>query len=108
AQKAEAPKPAAPAAKTNGHGGGRIFASPLARRMAKERGIDLAALQGSGPHGRIVMKDVATTKHGAKAPAAAPAAGGTALAAPMADDAIARLYEPGSYEVVPHDGMRKI
>jgi pyruvate dehydrogenase E2 component (dihydrolipoamide acetyltransferase) len=107
APKVEAPKPAAPAAKTNGHAGGRVFASPLARRIAKEKGIDLAALQGSGPHGRIVLKDVETAKPGAKAPAAA-APGGAALAAPMADEAIAKLYEPGSYEVVPHDGMRKI
>jgi len=104
--KTEAPKQAAPAAKTNGQTGGRIFASPLARRIAKEKGIDLAALKGSGPHGRVVLKDVETAKPGTKAPAAgAPAA---ALTAPMTDDAIARLYEPGSYEVVPHDGMRKI
>jgi pyruvate dehydrogenase E2 component (dihydrolipoamide acetyltransferase) len=107
APKAEAPKPAAAAApKTNG-AGGRVFASPLARRIAKEKGIDLAALQGSGPHGRIVLKDVETAKPGARAPAAA-APGAAAFAAPMADDTIAKLYEPGSYEVVPHDGMRKI
>ncbi|MGE3875722.1 MAG: pyruvate dehydrogenase complex dihydrolipoamide acetyltransferase [Parvibaculaceae bacterium] len=108
AANAEAPKPAAPAAKSNGHGGGRIFASPLARRIAKEKGVDLAALQGSGPHGRIVLKDVETAKPGARAPAAAAAPGAATVAAPMADDAIAKLYEPGSYEVVPHDGMRKI
>jgi pyruvate dehydrogenase E2 component (dihydrolipoamide acetyltransferase) len=107
APKAEVPKQAAPAAKPNGHGGGRIFASPLARRIAKEKGLDLAALKGSGPHGRIVLKDVETAKPGAKAPAAA-APGAAALAAPMADEAIAKLYEPGSFEVVPHDGMRKI
>ena len=100
--KTEAPKPAAPAPKANGQTGGRVFASPLARRIAKEKGIDLAALKGSGPHGRVVLKDVETAKPGTKAPAAA------ALAAPMADEAIAKLYEPGSYEVVPHDGMRKI
>jgi pyruvate dehydrogenase E2 component (dihydrolipoamide acetyltransferase) len=105
APKAEAPKPAA--AKTNGQVGGRIFASPLARRIAREKGIDLAALQGSGPHGRIVVKDVAAAKpEGKVLPAAAPGAAG--LAAPMADEAIAKLYEPGSYEVVPHDSMRKI
>jgi len=106
--KAEAPKLAAPApAKANGQTGGRVFASPLARRIAKEKGIDLGSLQGSGPHGRVVLKDVETAKPGAKAPVAgAPATAG--LAAPMADDAIAKLYEPGSYEVVPHDGMRKI
>ena len=39
-------------------GGSRVFASPLAKRIAKEKGINLAAVQGSGPHGRIVLKDV--------------------------------------------------
>jgi pyruvate dehydrogenase E2 component (dihydrolipoamide acetyltransferase) len=107
APEAEAPKPAPAAAKADGRAGGRIFASPLARRIAREKGLDLAALQGSGPHGRIVLKDVETAKPGARAPAA-PAPGAAALPAPMADEAIARLYEPGSYEVVPHDGMRKI
>src|SRR5690349_3553593 len=108
--KAEAPKPAAPApVKSNGQMGGRVFASPLARRIAKEKGIDLGALSGSGPHGRIVLKDVETAKPGAKAPAAAAAGGAPAqMAAPMADEAIAKLFEPGSYEVVPHDGMRKV
>jgi pyruvate dehydrogenase E2 component (dihydrolipoamide acetyltransferase) len=107
AAKPQAPAPAA--AKSNGHAGGRIFASPLARRIAKDKGIDLAALQGSGPHGRVVLKDVENAKPGAKAPAAAAAAGATAqLAAPMADDAIVKLFEPGSFEVVPHDGMRKV
>jgi pyruvate dehydrogenase E2 component (dihydrolipoyllysine-residue acetyltransferase) len=104
--KAEAPKQAAPAAKANGHPSGRVFASPLARRIAKEKGVDLAALKGSGPHGRVVLKDVETAKPGTRAPSAGATAG--AMAAPMADDAIAKFYEPGSYEVVPHDGMRKI
>jgi pyruvate dehydrogenase E2 component (dihydrolipoamide acetyltransferase) len=117
--KAEAPAAAAPAArpqtpapaaaKANGQTGGRVFASPLARRIAKDKGIDLAALQGSGPHGRVVLKDVENAKPGTKAPTAAAAAGATAqLAAPMADDAIVKLFEPGSFEVVPHDGMRKV
>jgi pyruvate dehydrogenase E2 component (dihydrolipoamide acetyltransferase) len=99
-----APEPKPAAAKSNGQG--RVFASPLARRVAKDKGIDLAALQGSGPHGRIVLKDVESAKPGAKAPAGAPST--QALAAPLADDAIAKMFEPGSYEVVPHDGMRKI
>ena len=68
---AAAPAPAAaPAA--NGQGG-RVFASPLARRIAKDKGIDLAALAGSGPHGRIVARDLEGAKPGAK-PAATPAA----------------------------------
>jgi pyruvate dehydrogenase E2 component (dihydrolipoamide acetyltransferase) len=80
----------------------RIFASPLAKRVAKQKGIDLAALKGSGPHGRVVLKDVESAKPGA-APAAKPAG----LVQPMSDEMILKLFEPGSYELVPHDGMRK-
>lgn len=80
----------------------RIFASPLARRIAKQKGIDLAALKGSGPHGRVVLKDVESAKPGA-APAAKPAG----LAQPMSDEMILKLFEPGSYDLLPHDGMRK-
>src|SRR5262245_61234970 len=58
--KAEAPKPAAPAPAaapaTNGHA--RVFSSPLARRLAKEAGIDIARIAGSGPHGRVIARDV--------------------------------------------------
>ncbi len=79
----------------------RIFASPLAKRIAKEKGLDLAALKGSGPHGRIVLKDVENAKPGAAAKQAA-------LAQPMSDDAVLKLFEPGSFELVPHDAMRKI
>ena len=82
--------------------GSRIFASPLAKRIAKQKGIDLAALKGSGPHGRVVLKDVESAKPGA-APAAKPAG----LAQPMSDEMILKLFEPGSFELVPHDGMRK-
>ena len=82
--------------------GSRIFASPLAKRIAKQKGIDLAALKGSGPHGRVVLKDVENAKPGA-ATAAKPAG----LAQPMSDEMILKLFEPGSYELVPHDGMRK-
>jgi pyruvate dehydrogenase E2 component (dihydrolipoamide acetyltransferase) len=95
-----APKPAAQ--KPNG----RIFASPLARRLAKERKLDLAALKGSGPHGRIIARDIAAPRPAAPAPAAAAPA--IAALAPMPDATVMKLYEPGSYEVVPHDAMRKI
>ncbi len=91
---------------TNGHG--RIFSSPLARRLAKEAGIEISRIVGSGPHGRIVAHDVEQAKSGKglKAPAAAPA-GGPALAPSMSDQQILALFEPGSYDVVPHDGMRR-
>ena len=102
---------AAPA-QTNGQPS-RVFSSPLARRLAKEAGIDLGRIQGSGPHGRVIARDVATAKEGgglrAPAPAAtAPAAaGGGAIAPAMTDQQIRALYDEGSYEVVPHDNMRR-
>ena len=82
--------------------GSRIFASPLAKRIAKQKGIDLAALKGSGPHGRVVLKDVENAK-----PGAAPAAKSTGMPQGMSDEAVLKLFEPGSYDLVPHDGMRK-
>jgi pyruvate dehydrogenase E2 component (dihydrolipoamide acetyltransferase) len=97
----------------NGHGAGahgtnRIFSSPLARRLAKEAGIDLGRIQGSGPHGRVIARDVAGAKDGKglRAPAAAPGAA-PAIAPSMSDQQIRALYEEGSYELVPHDGMRR-
>jgi pyruvate dehydrogenase E2 component (dihydrolipoamide acetyltransferase) len=102
---APAPQAAAPAAQTNGHG--RIFSSPLARRLAKEAGIELARITGSGPHGRVIARDVEQAKSGKglKAPAAAP--GAPNIAPSMTDQQILALFEPGSYEIVPHDGMRR-
>ncbi|HSV23022.1 MAG TPA: pyruvate dehydrogenase complex dihydrolipoamide acetyltransferase [Xanthobacteraceae bacterium] len=103
---------AAPA--TNGHAG-RIFASPLARRLAKAAGIDVVRIAGTGPHGRIVARDVeAAMPDGAalRAPVPqrpAPQPPVVAPVQPPADDnKIRALFEPGSYEVVPHDNMRKI
>src|SRR5947199_776960 len=105
AAKAAAPAAAAPAPQTNGHG--RIFSSPLARRLAKEAGIELARINGSGPHGRVIARDVEQAKSGKglKAPAAAP--GAPMIAASMSDQQIRALFEEGSYEVIPHDGMRR-
>ncbi|EEE47714.2 pyruvate dehydrogenase complex dihydrolipoamide acetyltransferase, long form [Roseibium alexandrii DFL-11] len=94
--------------------GGRIFASPLARRLAQINGLDLKALSGSGPHGRIVKKDIeaavaAGTSKAAAAPAAAeaPKAAAATPAAGPSSDQVLKLFEEGSYELVPHDGMRK-
>src|SRR5712691_10852936 len=97
--------------RTNGHG--RIFASPLARRLAKEAGMDIARVQGSGPHGRVIARDIAAAKEGkGLAPAAPAARAAVAAAAPPvqapSDEKIRALFEPGSYEVVPHDNMRRI
>ncbi|MDT3686717.1 MAG: pyruvate dehydrogenase complex dihydrolipoamide acetyltransferase [Pseudorhodoplanes sp.] len=103
-----APIPQAPAPAP--HDGNRIFASPLARRLAKEAGIDIARIQGSGPHGRVIQRDVeaAQSGKGLKAPGAAPAASPAYVPpAGPSDEQVRALFEEGSYEVVPHDGMRR-
>ncbi|MCI5096421.1 MAG: pyruvate dehydrogenase complex dihydrolipoamide acetyltransferase [Rhodobacteraceae bacterium] len=111
AVEAPAPAPAAPAKAD----GSRIFASPLARRIAAQKGLDLGQISGSGPHGRIVKADVeAATAQPAAAPttaaaSAAPAAAAPAAAAPAAPsaDMVARMYEGRAYEEIKLDGMRK-
>ncbi|MBL8572118.1 MAG: pyruvate dehydrogenase complex dihydrolipoamide acetyltransferase [Hyphomicrobiaceae bacterium] len=112
-----APSPAVGAAAT----GARVFASPLARRVARESGLDLARIAGSGPHGRVILRDVeaasaaGTAVAGVAPVAAAPAAppAPVAAAAPaakpvgMSDETIKKLFEPGSFTEIPHDNMRK-
>jgi len=108
-----APKPAAPAATASAApkaDGARIFASPLAKRIAAQKGLDLSGITGTGPRGRIVKSDVENAKPGAAKPAAAaaaPAAGGAGIpgVAPLPDARL--LYPAGSYEEIPHDNMRK-
>src|SRR5215813_9436341 len=83
------------------NGGGRIFASPLARRLAKEAGIDVARVQGSGPHGRVIARDIAAAREGkGLAPAPGPAAAAPGAAPPPvlapSDDKIRALFAPGS------------
>jgi pyruvate dehydrogenase E2 component (dihydrolipoamide acetyltransferase) len=108
--KAEKPQ-ATPAA--NGHAAGeRTFASPLARRIAKDAGIDIAAVTGSGPHGRVVKADVESAIAGGEAKAApaekaAPGAAPAAAVKPMSDEQVLKLFAEGSYELIPHDSMRK-
>ncbi|WP_412842259.1 pyruvate dehydrogenase complex dihydrolipoamide acetyltransferase [Brucella tritici] len=87
--------------------GNRVFASPLARRIAKESGVDIAAVKGTGPHGRVVQRDVEAALASGGAKAAAPKAEAAAAPKPMSDDAVLKLFEEGTYEIVPHDGMRK-
>jgi len=104
------PKAADGGARTNGQPTNRVFASPLARRLAKEAGIDIGRISGSGPHGRVIARDVAAAKEGKGlrqpgAPAAVSA--GPAIAPSMSDQQIRALYEEGSYELIPHDGMRR-
>jgi pyruvate dehydrogenase E2 component (dihydrolipoamide acetyltransferase) len=94
-----APAPAAPATAS----GGRIFASPLARRIAAEKGLDLTRVKGSGPHGRIVKADVegarAAPEAVAPAPAAAPAGPSTEM--------VRKMYADRAHEEIALDGMRK-
>ncbi len=108
----------------------RLFASPLARRVAHMRGLDLAALKGSGPHGRIILADVERAAPQTQAPEHVqfePAAAepdislempvvGELMHAPaslpaatqgLSDQQILALYQAGSYELVPHDTMRR-
>ncbi|MBN9586329.1 MAG: pyruvate dehydrogenase complex dihydrolipoamide acetyltransferase [Afipia sp. 62-7] len=111
APKAPAPAPqAAPAAAASN--GARVFASPLARRLAKDAGIEISRVTGTGPHGRVVARDVDKAKSGQglkpAAAAGAPATAGGAVGAPaMSDQQILALYEEGAYESVPHDSMRR-
>ncbi|MFC3529079.1 pyruvate dehydrogenase complex dihydrolipoamide acetyltransferase [Paracoccus mangrovi] len=106
---AAAPAPAAPKSAD----GGRVFASPLARRIAADKGINLAGVTGSGPHGRIVKADVESAKPGAAAPApaatAAPAAAPAKAAAPTGASAetILKMYADRQTEEVALDGMRR-
>ena len=110
---AEPPKPAPQAAAPEG--GERVFASPLARKIAAQKGLDLAAVHGSGPRGRIVKSDVEAAQPGAKPAAAAPAPAAKAPAQPAAAPVTgiaplpdARAYfKPEDYDEIPHDAMRK-
>ncbi len=107
---AEPPKAPAPAATKSGDGQ-RVFASPLARRLAEQKGLDLSAVKGSGPHGRIVKADVDAAQPGqarAPAPAAAPIAAPAAAQAPRQVQSLEHYGIPaGSYDLIPLDGMRK-
>jgi pyruvate dehydrogenase E2 component (dihydrolipoamide acetyltransferase) len=115
-----APEPeAAPAAKTAApptpaaQAGARVFASPLARRIAKDKGLDLGTVTGSGPHGRIVRADVeaaqATPKPApAVAESAATAGAKPAMASGMSAETVLKIYADRDFTEVPLDGMRRI
>ncbi len=128
-----APPPARPAApempntgrapKANGHDAGhdagRVFASPLARRMAKQAGIDLSALTGSGPNGRIIRADIEAARQGGTAPAAQPAGAATPAQPPAAPPSPPPAAQPvaeparpapitAAHQLVPNSSMRKV
>ena len=97
-----APAPAAPVAAD----GSRVFASPLARRLASAAGLDLKGIKGTGPHGRVVKTDVEAAKSGAPAAKAAPSA--SPAAEPRKVQSLEQMGIPaGSYDLIPLDGMRK-
>jgi pyruvate dehydrogenase E2 component (dihydrolipoamide acetyltransferase) len=113
-----APKAAAAAASVAVSGGARVFASPLARRIAKEKGLDLGAMKGSGPHGRIVRADVEGAQPGAvkpavvaaeapKAAAPAPAKAAGGMPTGMAAETVLKMYADRPFEEVALDGMRR-
>ena len=93
----------------NREAGARTFASPLARRIAKDAGVDVATVTGSGPKGRVVKADVDAAIAGGTGKASAAPIAAPSAAAPkgMSDDQVLKLFAQGSYELVAHDGMRK-
>jgi len=114
-QPAPLPRPSAASAPqpAPSSGSNRTFSSPLARRLAKEAGIDLQRVQGSGPHGRVIARDIDAAKSGkglrATGAAPSPAAGPAPTIAPaLSDSQVRALYEDGSYDFVPHDQIRKV
>jgi len=111
--KAEAPTTAAPVAPApaapKSDSGERIFSSPLARRIAAQNGVDLKSIKGTGPHGRIVKRDVEGAPKGAAQPTASTAtAAATSGIAPRQAQSLAQMGIPeGSYDLIPLDGMKK-
>jgi pyruvate dehydrogenase E2 component (dihydrolipoamide acetyltransferase) len=89
--------------------GERVFASPLARRIGQDSGIDISSVAGTGPKGRVVKADVEAAVSGGNAAPSAKKDTPSAAPAPkaMSDDAVLKLFEENSYEFVPHDSMRK-
>jgi pyruvate dehydrogenase E2 component (dihydrolipoamide acetyltransferase) len=86
----------------------RAFASPLARRLAGQKGVDISTIAGSGPHGRVIRRDVEAVSGMTSAPAMAPAAASTALPTTREASTLEHMgVAAGSYDLVPLDGMRK-
>ena len=104
------PKPSAAAPVANGHDkGARVFASPLARRLAQQAGVALDGIKGSGPNGRIIKADVEAAQAGGAAAAPKPAAAPAPVAAPAPTPAAPRpAVIAGAHKLVPHTNMRKV
>ncbi|WP_036257629.1 pyruvate dehydrogenase complex dihydrolipoamide acetyltransferase [Methylocapsa aurea] len=110
------PIPSAPGAApstvaVNGQSGPRIFASPLARRIAKQSALDLATIEGSGPHGRVIERDVKAALARPRAPAQealqTPRAPASLPVSGPSDETIRKNFAPGSFTEVAHDSMRQ-
>ena len=98
-------------AKAKSGEGRRLFATPLARRLAAQKSINLQSVSGSGPYGRIVAKDIETAQAAPQLAAGARGAAtnsGANVAAPLSDVSVLKLYAEGSYDLLPHDSMRKV
>jgi pyruvate dehydrogenase E2 component (dihydrolipoamide acetyltransferase) len=105
-ERASPPAASAPRQAPADRAGQRIFASPLARRLAEQKGLDLASVEGSGPHGRIIKRDVEAARPGTAK--ATPAAGAAAVSAPRPVQSLQQMGIPeGTYDLIPLDGMRK-
>ncbi len=104
ARKSAAPSPAAPKSDS----GDRIFSSPLARRIAAQNGVDLKSIKGTGPHGRIVKRDVEAAGKASAQPATASVPSAATAAEPRKVQSLAQMGIPdGSYDLIPLDGMKK-
>ena len=110
-ERSETPHPSASPPPSPARGEGeRIFASPLARRLAEQAGIDLKTIQGSGPHGRIIKRDLdgAKAQPAAAKPAQPQAAASAQVSAPRQVQSLEQMGIPaGSYDLIPLDGMKK-
>ena len=93
-----------PAPKADGE---RVFASPLARRLAQAAGLDLKAIAGSGPHGRVIKADVDAARGKASSSAMATEDKPVSAPARQAQSLEQQGIAPGSYDLIPLDGMRK-
>ncbi|OLY47786.1 pyruvate dehydrogenase complex dihydrolipoamide acetyltransferase [Bartonella apis] len=91
--------------------GNRIFASPLARRLAKQNGLQLSLISGTGPHGRIIKRDIDSALANGTGKTATnatqPAQSATTAESSSSDELTMKLFNTDEYEIVPHDGMRK-
>ncbi|MBP2158307.1 MULTISPECIES: pyruvate dehydrogenase complex dihydrolipoamide acetyltransferase [Asticcacaulis] len=111
APKAEAPKaaPAAAPAPAAASSGARVAASPLARRLASLSNINLSAIKGSGPHGRIIKRDIEAAQQSGAGKASAAGGAAAPAAEPRKVQSLEQMGIPaGSYDLVPLDGMRKV